>query len=318
MTSKTSQPSTPTPTLEYVPCDLCGAIDPSPYLTVRDRIYETPSETPGDFQLVKCGYCGLLYINPRPDRASIGAYYPDLDYHAFRPASGLKEAVLKRLREQEASALLEKLPPKPRVLEIGCATGDLLVRLRSRGADVMGIEPNAAAVKVARETNGLHVEIGMLDDIKLEPGQFDLVLMKYALEHVHSPLATVAAIKKLLKPGGQAVFWVPNAKSWDARLFGVYWRGLDAPRHLYIFTPDTMRRLCEVAGLKMTLVAYSPVPNDWAGSTEFWLKAKGVPRSIARWFGVDSPLALAAWLPISTIAALARASGRIRVVATRV
>ncbi len=299
--------------IEYVPCDLCGAIDSAKYLTVKDRIYDMP----GEFTLVKCGYCGLLYLNPRPDKTHIASYYPDMDYHAFRPVHGLKAALLEPLRAGEARSLMEGLPTKPRILEIGCATGDLLVRLRVLGADVMGVEPNAAAVKVATEVRGLKVLTGMLDDVQLEPGQFDVVLMKYALEHVHSPLATLQAIKKLLKPGGRAVFWVPNAKSLDARLFGSYWRGLDAPRHLYIFTPDTLRKLLDAAGMKTTLVSYSPLPNDWAGSVEFWLKAKGVPAAVARLAGVSDPLAMLAWLPISTLAALAHASGRIKVTATR-
>jgi len=297
--------------VEFVPCDLCGAIDAAPYLKVQDRIYGLP----GEFTLVKCGYCGLLYLNPRPDKSHIAGYYPDMDYHAFRPDGGAKAALLEPLRATEARALMEGLPPNPRILEIGCATGDLLVRLRAAGADVMGVEPNAAAVQVAHEVRGLNVLTGMLDDIHLEPAQFDLVLMKYALEHVHSPLATLTAIKKLLKSDGRAVFWVPNARSLDARLFGKYWRGLDAPRHLYIFTPDTLRKLLDAAGMKTTLVTYSPLPNDWAGSVEFWLKAHGVPAYLARWAGVSDPIALLAWLPISTLAALAHATGRIKVTA---
>src|SRR5262249_48566990 len=156
-----------------------------------------------------------------------------------------------------------------------------------------------AAVKIARETYKLDVATGMLDDVTLEPAQFDLVLMKYSLEHVHSPHDTLMAIRKSLKPGGRAVFWVPNARSLDARLFGNYWRGLDAPRHLYIFTSQTMRRLFETVGMKMESVSYSPVPNDWAGSIEFVLDDLKVPKGIARWFGVSSPVALVAWLPIS-------------------
>src|SRR5437764_8133608 len=48
--------STLDPGLELVPCDLCSAIDAAPHLKVKDRIYDLP----GEFQLVKCGYCGLI------------------------------------------------------------------------------------------------------------------------------------------------------------------------------------------------------------------------------------------------------------------
>ncbi len=297
-------------TLESVPCDLCASSDARPHLCVHDRMYGLP----GEFQLVQCQRCGLLYINPRPDAASIGAYYPDMDYHAFQPSDGLKARLVKWLRDGEAKALLAELPSGACALEIGCGTGDLLVALRERGADVMGIEPNDAAASVARTQRGLDVKTGILDAVQLAPAQFDLILMKYALEHVHSPRATLTRIRQLLKPGGRAVFWVPNVASWDARLFGACWRGLDAPRHLYIFTPDTVRQLVEKSGMRLIDVSYSPVPNDWAGSVEFWLRERGLSQRAAELFGVRNPLAMLAWLPISALAAVARAAGRMRVV----
>jgi SAM-dependent methyltransferase len=274
-------------------------------------------DLPGEFQLVRCQQCGLLYLNPRPDTASIGRYYPDLDYHAFHASDGLKAKLIKRLRNGEAKFLLDELSPNPRTLEIGCGTGDLLLALRERGADVVGIEPNDAAAALARNQRGLDVHTGILDDISLDSAQFDLVLMKYALEHVHSPRATLTTIRDLLKPGGRAVFWVPNAASLDARVFGPYWRGLDAPRHLYIFTPDTMRKLLEAAGLQMVDVGYSGVPNDWAGSVEFWLRDRGVPAQVSRLFGVSNPLAMASWLPVSMFAAALRLAGRMRIASVR-
>jgi len=300
-------------TFETTPCDLCGSTLTRPYLGVHDRIYDLP----GEFQIVHCEQCGLLYINPRPNRASIGQYYPGLTYHAFRPDGGLKAALKRYMRQNEAKGLLEGLPGGAKVLEIGCGTGDLLVALREAGAEVMGVEPNADAAEAARSRSRLHVEIGMLDDVALESAQFDLVFMKYALEHVHSPRATIHQIANLLLPGGRAVFWIPNAASWDARLFGGYWRGLDAPRHLYIFTPTTIRELIATAGMQVQDITYSPVPNDWAGSFEFWLRDRGLPRTMARWFGVESPLALAAWLPFSAAAATFGAAGRMRVTVVR-
>ena len=55
--------------------------------------------------------------------------------------------------------------------------------------------------------------------------------------------------------------------------------------------------------------------DEHRADIEAALAARGIPPKIARWFGVSSPVALAAWLPISTLAAALHASGRIRVVA---
>lgn len=299
--------------METVACDLCGSPNYHLHLCLKDRIYGLP----GEFSLVQCDSCGLLYINPRPDRASIGAFYPDLDYHAFRASDGLKSRLLAQRRKGEARALLKGLPSGASALEIGCGTGELLVALRELGANVTGVEPNAAAVRTAHQQHGLTVHTGMLDDIALSPTSFDLILMKYALEHVHSPTDTLQQIAGLLKPGGRGVFWIPNAASVEAKLFGEYWRGLDAPRHLYVFTPTTIRRFTENAGMQVTGIDYSPVPNDWVGSLGFWLQEKRAIKGIARLFSVDNPLALAALLPISAAAAALHSAGRMRVTTMR-
>ncbi len=298
--------------LETVVCDLCGCAQTHPLLTVEDRIYGLP----GKFTLVNCDECGLVFLDPRPDRASIGLYYPDLDYHAFQKPAAWKEALLVRRNARESERLLTGRGTGVTALEIGCGTGDLLGALRARGANVTGVEPNEAAAQTARDA-GLDVRTGMLDNhvADLPPAGFDLILMKYALEHVHSPRETLTQAARLLRAGGAAVFWIPNFASLDARLFGAAWRGLDAPRHLYIFTPKTITAYAQAVGLRVSQISYSGVPNDWAGSIEFALKPR-VPK-LAGLFGVGNPVMLAAWLPVSAAAAALRRAGRMRVTLTR-
>jgi SAM-dependent methyltransferase len=244
----------------------------------------------------------MLYLNPRPDRAHIGTYYPDLDYHAFKSPGEIKNRMLRIRRDREARSVLAGLPEHPNALEIGCGTGELLAALKTHGAQVVGIEPNRAAAETAVARYNLTIHVGMLDDFKdfdLVPGRFDLVLMKYALEHVHSPHKVLTRIARLLKPGGRGVFWLPNADSWEMRLFGARWRGLDAPRHLYIFTPTTIRRYVEAARLNVVAITHSGIPNDWAGSLSESLSG--------------SLPALAVLWPVSATAALFRKAGRIKV-----
>ncbi|MBE2196514.1 MAG: class I SAM-dependent methyltransferase [Anaerolinea sp.] len=282
--------------LETVPCDLCGAAlsESVPYCTLPPTFPEAQ-----EWRFRKCICCGLIALQPRPDRQSIGAFYPDLDYHAFQPDSGLKRWVKAWLNRVRVNQLRPHFPKGARLLEVGCGTGELLRAFGDVGYQVEGIEPNQAAVKVAQQ-QGLSVQVGNLESVVLPPQSYQGVIMKYALEHVHSPRQALTALESALKPGGRALLWLPNVESWDAGWFKSRWRGYDAPRHLYLFSPKTIESYLEKVGLKLMSIRFSPMPNDFAGSAG----SMGLP-------------AMALWFPISALAAARRASGRMLVVALK-
>ena len=53
-----------------------------------------------------------------------------------------------------------------------------------------------------------------------------------------------------LKPGGIFYVLVPNVDSAEARVFGSYWHGLELPRHLFHYSPASLKFLAESAGLQ--------------------------------------------------------------------
>ena len=57
--------------LEYINCDLCGA-DETEFLFVAN---ENQFHLDGQFNVVKCKKCGLVYVNPRPTKENIGFYH---------------------------------------------------------------------------------------------------------------------------------------------------------------------------------------------------------------------------------------------------
>ena len=119
-------------------------------------------------------------------------------------------------------------------------------------AAVIGVEPHAGHAKFARESKGLDVRNGLLDDIapELERGSFDLVVMNHVLEHTTSPTDTLLTIKSLLKPGGAFVVEVPNVEAPGSRISHFFHAA-----HHYAFSPATFERLARKTGFSIKAVA---------------------------------------------------------------
>jgi SAM-dependent methyltransferase len=148
--------------------------------------------------------------------------------------------------------LILRLPPCPggRVLDIGCGEGRTLEQLRDLGWQVEGVDfdPRAVRSAVAR---GVPARLGTLADQHYPDGGFDAVVNSHILEHVPDPVAFLSECRRVLRPGGRLVLLTPNAKSLGHARFGADWRGLEPPRHLQVFTPDSLRRAAETAGLRV-------------------------------------------------------------------
>jgi SAM-dependent methyltransferase len=140
-----------------------------------------------------------------------------------------------------------------RLLDVGCAAGVFLRAMRAPGAwEVYGVEINAEMAQLARDRYQLDVRSGTLEQAAFPDGFFDVVTMWDVLEHLHDPANSLREVHRILKADGVFVVRVPNLDSHDARLFGRYWAGLDAPRHLFVFNPQTLDALLGSSGFQAT------------------------------------------------------------------
>jgi len=71
------------------------------------------------------------------------------------------------------------------------------------------------------------------------------------LEHLPNPKSSLNEIHRILKPGGLIVFSIPNLESFDRKIFKNNWIGWDPPRHLNLFTQDTIKNLLDITGFKL-------------------------------------------------------------------
>jgi O-antigen biosynthesis protein len=144
------------------------------------------------------------------------------------------------------------------VLEVGCSTGYITKILVERGCDVVGMELDPDAAKVAEQW-AERVVVGNIDDGEVwndvKDESFDVVLLGDVLEHLRDPLESLRQAVRKLKPSGFVVTSLPNVAHGDVRmsllqgLFRYRPVGLLDHTHVRFFTLETARELLIEAGL---------------------------------------------------------------------
>jgi SAM-dependent methyltransferase len=209
------------------------------------------------FPVFRCDGCGLLFTQDIPEEDAIGRYYGSDDYISH---SDTRKGLVNRLyhavrnitiKGKRKMALGANGGHRGMLLDYGCGTGAFLSSMRDAGWGVVGLEPDARARVNALALHGLRPEppeaLHTLPD-----GHFDVVTLWHVLEHVHRLQETLQGLKRVLRPGGTMFIAVPNHASFDARHYGPDWAAWDVPRHLYHFSPASMRRLVELNGLTVS------------------------------------------------------------------
>lgn len=222
------------------------------------------------FILQQCEACGLVFTWPRPD--SLDRYYPMFYRQYGRSSAGL----LQRLQQRRARRWAPAMGATGRCLDIGCGDGWILAAMRDCGWRVVGLERTVDSARGARHRQRLPVVVGELDAFRDEAA-FDLIILHQALEHLPDPRGVLRHCHRLLRPGGHLVVAVPNLDSWQARWAGGHWLHLDVPRHLNHFTPASLRRVLEGAGLKWERARYVSWEYDPFGWVEGVLNRLGFP-----------------------------------------
>jgi 2-polyprenyl-3-methyl-5-hydroxy-6-metoxy-1,4-benzoquinol methylase len=232
--------------------------------------------------LVRCHNCGLVYQNPRPSLVEINIHYPpEYELHTSDTNKDHVSWLLRKAYQygiEKRCKILHRYKKFGRLLDVGCATGVFLARIQaSQDWELFGVEISDYAVRIAREQNNLNISHGTLEDACFPSEFFDAVTLWDVLEHLHDPTRSLIEIHRILKKDGVLIFRVPNLDSWDAKLFGAAWAGLEAPRHLFVFHPQTLSQILtktnfEITRMRCDIGSYT----TFLLSLRFWMVTKGV------------------------------------------
>jgi len=185
------------------------------------------------------------------------------------------------------------------VLEVGCGAGVDLARFARGGATVAGVDLAASAIDLARanfEQQGLdgRFEIADAERLPFPANSFDLVYAHGVVQYTVDPRRLVEECRRVLKPGGEAVFQVYNRISWLNALSKLMQVGLehaDAPV-LQKFSIGEFRRLLD--GFREAKIVPERFPvksrlhGGWKGAVYNGLFVgafNAVPRALVRRFG---------------------------------
>ena len=254
-------------------CRICSNQEGNALYTVNEMMFGTGLS----YDYFVCAVCQCLQIAKIP--VSLHELYPQ-DYYSYQPIDekpyrGLKGllgrmrthatlAINKTLAERIVTAVLGQidhhevfrtlaLRPETRFLDVGAGNGKFLLPLYMAGyRNCMGVDPFIEADLTYPA--GLNIKKAGVLDLQ---EQFDVIFYNHSFEHIFEQRQELLQVHRLLAPDGKCVIAVPVFPSFAWDRYGVNWYQLDAPRHFFIHSVDSMGRLAQSAGFTIEKVHYN-------------------------------------------------------------
>lgn len=267
-------------------CLCCGSTGTYLYVGLQDSFFGTS----GIWSLKRCSnkQCGLLWLDPSPITEDIHIAYESYYTHSNNPVE--KNSIFSKLllgyRAYQYQYLVKRTTfsqrvlgkalsffsffrehmdypfvyfkqlQKGKLLELGVGSGESLMLFKNWGWHVEGVDFDPKAVECAA-SKGLKVHQGDIFSLQFANDLFDAIFSSHVIEHVSDPIALMQESLRVLKPGGIFVAVTPNASSRLHQLFKSNWRGLEPPRHLQVFTTQSLLMAATKAGFDKVDIASS-------------------------------------------------------------
>lgn len=166
------------------------------------------------------------------------------------------------------------LSPTTRVLDVGCGNGYWAGEFQRRGCTVVGVDPSASGIEMARAAfpDGRFEQLGatpdLLDQLGEEP--FDVIVSTEVVEHLYDPPSYAAGCFAALRPGGRFVLstpfhgWVKNVALAASGKLDIHYQALKVGGHIKFFSRPTLERLLIEAGFRdLHFVGAGRIPHLW-------------------------------------------------------
>lgn len=239
-------------------------------------------ETKEPFSYLLCSSCNCLQLTT--SGFDIAKHYPD-NYYSYQSPNFLKRQLMKwrdsytltqkgfigkhiaKRFPNHALESLARLSPKKstRILDIGCGSGTLLETLETLGfSELSGIDPyNSRDLTIGKRVKVLKRSISEID------GKWDIIMMHHSFEHMDSPKQTLNSIRERLSDDGTCIIRIPTTSSYAWKRFQQNWAQIDAPRHTFLHSKESLAKLCKETGLKLYNTVYDSSTFQFWGSIQY-------------------------------------------------
>ena len=166
----------------------------------------------------QCRACGLLFVFPQPDREALHRQFQS-DYftHGLSESPTRLELEFEAWRKPTLAGIVKrirKLKPAGKLLDVGCASGEIFEYFRDGDWELYGIEPSALAFERLRQRFGansrVHLFSGYLRDACFEPNSLDVVTILESLYYMPDPRHELSRVARILRDDGLLVIAVPG------------------------------------------------------------------------------------------------------------
>ena len=267
--------------IDRLSCRICNNSSHNEILKIREMYFGTREV----FDYLNCSNCSCLQLlNPPIDYA---VHYPK-DYFTFQQKhEGKIKSILNRFRDRTAMGensflgdLLFKrygMPVyvermkiagvglKDSILDVGCGKGILLHKMKESGFEnVLGTDPFIDETITYK--NGLKI---LKKDFNELEGKYDFIMFNHSFEHMEHPFEVMKQSNRLLNKNKFLLLRIPVADSYAFNYYKENWCSLDAPRHLFLHTKESIKILAQDSGFEIKKINYDSRSWQLWGSEQY-------------------------------------------------
>jgi 2-polyprenyl-3-methyl-5-hydroxy-6-metoxy-1,4-benzoquinol methylase len=233
-------------------CEICGSNEYSVSEQLTKRLV---GEKKAKFNVVKCKKCQLHSLYPIPTDSDLQWIYKDYCQQGARLA--VEKLRIERIYPGKIQKI-KKYQSSPKILDIGAGLGGFCYVCKRQRLEIIGIEMVAQQVKNAKKIFDVDLmNLSINEFFATNKEKFDVVHMHHVLEHLQHPKSVLASIGKVLAPAGIVIFEIPNqffvfSEELKIKLrIKPYRKPYNPYHHIYFFSPNTLKKLIDVAGYKI-------------------------------------------------------------------